>query len=593
MENDFLDQEIHETISNGDLDKLKEIIQKNSLSVNKKLDSFNGSSLLHVAIEFLNHKIVEYLLSKGSCPSQFDLNGESTLHLICSKYCKSKIEQSQQILTLLLKNGSKINQRVSDLENGETPLFLAVDTGNYHFVEILIVNGADLNMRCCDEQITVLHIAAQECSKRFIVSLLRYGADPLIKDQKGLMPYEHIVEENNINKSVLEEYTKMFADYSPACFINFLNPYETIVENNSQYSIDFEHLSDLVLVSEGAYGVVYKGKFKNKMDVAVKRFKNSNTPNNKSLMIREIAISCTCDHPNINKMHGFFNYASKDTNNPIKNGKINGNQKEMEIEKEDEEESAKNKNKDNNENAHKNEKGNEIEREKKSEEYWVVTQWMYTDLHNFLYRRNINTTQVNNGNSSFNKPRKMPQLNNEIVYQIIKGVAEGMRYLHYQKKIVHRDLKPSNILLDLDNNPKIIDFGLSKFETQVPSNTISQKDRISLRRAMTLNRGTKTYMAPEMRYNQDNSRNSDYSFPVDVYSFGLIIWEIVMRKPPIEVSFYSSQNTQIPTMFIPSKNQCPSFLVDLLLKCLSYDPNTRPKFQEICTILENNKNNIK
>lgn len=46
-------------------------------------------------------------------------------------------------------------------------------------------------------------------------------------------------------------------------------------------------------------------------------------------------------------------------------------------------------------------------------------------------------------------------------YNIIKGVCEGLNYLH-QKNIMHLDLKPGNILLDEDMMPKITDFGLSR-----------------------------------------------------------------------------------------------------------------------------------
>jgi len=46
-------------------------------------------------------------------------------------------------------------------------------------------------------------------------------------------------------------------------------------------------------------------------------------------------------------------------------------------------------------------------------------------------------------------------------YQIIKGICEGVRYLH-QKSIIHMDLKPENILLDDTMAPKITDFGISR-----------------------------------------------------------------------------------------------------------------------------------
>jgi len=47
-------------------------------------------------------------------------------------------------------------------------------------------------------------------------------------------------------------------------------------------------------------------------------------------------------------------------------------------------------------------------------------------------------------------------------YQIIKGICEGLCYLHKEKDIIHMDLKPASILLDDDMVPKIADFGISK-----------------------------------------------------------------------------------------------------------------------------------
>ena len=49
-------------------------------------------------------------------------------------------------------------------------------------------------------------------------------------------------------------------------------------------------------------------------------------------------------------------------------------------------------------------------------------------------------------------------------YKIIRGIAQGIQYLHEHSrlKVIHRDLKPSNVLLDENMNPKISDFGLAR-----------------------------------------------------------------------------------------------------------------------------------
>ncbi|XP_074589905.1 G-type lectin S-receptor-like serine/threonine-protein kinase At4g27290 [Curcuma longa] len=111
---------------------------------------------------------------------------------------------------------------------------------------------------------------------------------------------------------------------------------------------------------------------------------------------------------------------------------------------------------------------------------------------------------------------KSSLLNWQRRFDIIIGIARGLLYLHQDSRlrVIHRDLKPSNILLDKDMNPKISDFGIARiFE-----------GNNALEDATTRPVGTFGYMAPEYLL------HGVFSFKSDVFSFGVIVLEIISGK---------------------------------------------------------------
>ncbi|KAK8518171.1 hypothetical protein V6N13_027652 [Hibiscus sabdariffa] len=115
-------------------------------------------------------------------------------------------------------------------------------------------------------------------------------------------------------------------------------------------------------------------------------------------------------------------------------------------------------------------------------------------------------------------PKQGSVLNWRQRFNIIKGIAAGLLYLHeeWELVVVHRDVKSSNVLIDADMNARLGDFGLARlYDHGTDWHTTNVV-------------GTIGYIAPEL------ARNGQASTSSDVFAFGVLLLEIVSGRKPVD-----------------------------------------------------------
>ena len=150
--------------------------------------------------------------------------------------------------------------------------------------------------------------------------------------------------------------------------------------------------------------------------------------------------------------------------------------------------------------------------------------------------------------------------------KIICGIALAMDFIH-SNGIIHRDLKPANVLLDREHLPRVSDFGSCRlFDTNC---TLTP------------------YAAPEVCGN-------DYTTKMDVYSFGVMLYEIVTGKLAFRNFNRLSlmKNVCIDGVREPIPDTVTAFAKDLIERCWSHDPESRPSFSDIRTLLKENAHQL-
>ncbi|XP_052379420.1 mitogen-activated protein kinase kinase kinase 7-like isoform X1 [Oncorhynchus keta] len=147
--------------------------------------------------------------------------------------------------------------------------------------------------------------------------------------------------------------------------------------------------------------------------------------------------------------------------------------------------------------------------------------------------------------------------------------SQGVAYLHGMKPkaLIHRDLKPPNLLLVAGGTMlKICDFGTA----------------CDIQTHMTNNKGSAAWMAPEV------FEGNNYSEKCDVFSWGIILWEVITRRKPFDeiggpafrIMWAVHNGTRPPLI-----KSLPKPIESLMTRCWSKDPSQRPSMEEIVKIM--------
>jgi len=156
--------------------------------------------------------------------------------------------------------------------------------------------------------------------------------------------------------------------------------------------------------------------------------------------------------------------------------------------------------------------------------------------------------------------RRSGQLTIGKTVSIAKQMCEGLREAH-RLGIVHRDLKPQNIMIDVDGNVRIMDFGIAR---SLAAKNLTGKGVII---------GTPEYMSPEQVDGQDADPRSD------IYSLGIVLYEMVTGQPPFAgdstLTIALKQKTEFPSEPKKMNFSVPEALNRLILKCLEKEPTKR------------------
>jgi len=175
--------------------------------------------------------------------------------------------------------------------------------------------------------------------------------------------------------------------------------------------------------------------------------------------------------------------------------------------------------------------------------------------------------------------------------EVIEQVAHALSYAHAHG-VAHRDIKPENILVGPYGEVLLFDWGLAKVwrkdgvaaEEPEPGTTVAGSNKTLTGHGKL--QGTPIYMSPEQI-----RRDPDISFGTDVYSLGVVLYELLAGQVPFNAEhtyevIEAVENQQPEKPSAVSRYPVPRMLENLVMRCLRKEPEKRPDMKEFIQVLQ-------
>ena len=216
-----------------------------------------------------------------------------------------------------------------------------------------------------------------------------------------------------------------------------------------------------------------------------------------------------------------------------------------------------------------NKKESELESQKK--ELDILRHLRHPNIVQFFYAvlspLTIIVTEYAAKGSLYEYLKKRTRLPKAQVLEWARQVSFAVQYLQ-EENVVHRDIKSSNILITADDTLKLCDFGIAKRQCNTEKTNHE--------------RGTISWMPPEAFVEKLSSKASD------IYSLGIVIWELLSCKVPYQgresLSILYAVKVHKLRPEIPA--HCPSTLKHLLEKCWKENRKRRPSIEEVLQTID-------